>query len=122
MVPDIFIRPWSKKKVWLSLAILFPLVGFALFIEKMNEAFEPEYKRLEVIQVGMAEEEVIRLLGPPHWVFRKETAKKDYYIPGWSYKKRDITNKVLIYSFSEPIAYYYLDNNNKVEDIFIGGS
>lgn len=70
----------------------------------------------------MTEQEVIQHLGPPHWVFRKETAPPDYYIPGWSYKEREITHKVLIDSFAEPIAYYYLDENNKVEDIYIGGS
>jgi outer membrane protein assembly factor BamE (lipoprotein component of BamABCDE complex) len=112
-----------QKKVMLGLALLISLAGLLmLFVIKVNKVLEPDYKRLEVIQVGMTEAEVIQILGPPHKIFRKETAPKDYYVSGWSYKKRDITNKVLIYSFGEPIAYYYLDENNKVEDIYIGGS
>jgi len=108
------------KKVAFGL-ILVSIVGSLILAHmKIREVTEPDYERLEVIQVGMTEEEVIKILGPPHKSFRKETAPKDYYVPGWSYKKRDITNKVLIYNFGEPIAYYYLDNN--VEDIYIGGS
>lgn len=70
----------------------------------------------------MSEKEVIDLLGEPHKIYHRDSAPKDYYVPGYAHKERAITNKVLIYSFGEPIAYYYIDESSKVEDIFIGGS
>ena len=85
-------------------------------------AFEEDYKKLRVIKVGMTEQEVIELLGPPHRIYSRETAPKDYYVPGYSHKEREITQKVLIYTFTEPIAYYYIDGNSRVEAVFIGGS
>ena len=66
--------------------------------------------------------EVIRLLGAPDRVYERATAPLDYYEPGYSHPERQITNKVLIYIGTEPIAYVYIDHAGRVEDVFVGGS
>lgn len=84
--------------------------------------FKEDYERFTSIQVGMTEEEVRARLGEPTYTYAKSSAPKDYYVKGYSFKKRDITNKVLIYVGREPIAYYYFDDNKKVEEVIVGGS
>ncbi len=84
--------------------------------------FEEEYERFRAIQPGMTEQEVRVHLGTPTREFERETAPADYYVEGWSFNERPITNKVLIYVGSEPICYVYLDDANTVEEIFVGGS
>ena len=87
-----------------------------------RKAFEEEYERFRQVQIGMTETEVVALLGDPQRVFIKDTAPENYYVDGYSFKKRLITGKVLIYVGAEPIAYVYLDNKSVVEYVFIGGS
>jgi hypothetical protein len=43
-------------------------------------------------------------------------------VKGYAFKERPITNKVLIYVRSEPIAYVYFDEHGKVAEVFVGGS
>lgn len=85
-------------------------------------AFEEEYERFNSIAVGMTEQEVLERLGSPTLSYLSDDAPEDYYVEGYSFKKRPITHKVLIYVGSEPIAYIYLDKQEKVEDVFVGGS
>jgi outer membrane protein assembly factor BamE (lipoprotein component of BamABCDE complex) len=85
-------------------------------------AFKEEYETFRSVQPGMSEEQVIQLLGKPYKVYEKDTAPKNYYVEGYAFKQRPITNKVYIYVASEPIAYVYFNKDNKVEEIFIGGS
>ncbi len=73
-------------------------------------------------KVGMTEEEVRSRLGNPQYEYTKESAPADYYVSGWSHKKRDISHKVLIYQEGEPICYVWIDAAGKVEDVFVGGS
>jgi outer membrane protein assembly factor BamE (lipoprotein component of BamABCDE complex) len=87
-----------------------------------ERVFREEYERFQSIKVGMTEQEVREKLGTPVHVYDRASAPKDYYVEGWSRKERPITNKVLIYISSEPIAYVYLDDQNKVEEVFVGGS
>lgn len=87
-----------------------------------NRAFKEEYIHFQSVKPGMSETEVLKLLGPPFKSYDKNTAPENYYIEGYSRKVRPITNKVLIYVSSEPIAYVYLDERSKVEEIFVGGS
>jgi hypothetical protein len=121
MVPDSMKHSLGRKVLLIGGIGVIGIVLLAVFlINKM--AFEEDYKKLQVIQVGMTEQEVVNKLGPPYRVYFRETAPKHYYVPGYSFKERDITNKVLIYTFTEPIAYYYIDGNSRVEAVFIGGS
>ncbi len=46
----------------------------------------------------------------------------DYYVPSYAYKRRSITGEVLIYVRGDMVAYFYIDRNGRVEDVFIGGS
>jgi hypothetical protein len=84
--------------------------------------FEDEYRRLRSVDVGMSEEEVTAALGPPLHVYSKATAPNPYYLEGYSYKEREITNEVLIFVATEAIAYVYIDEKNEVEEVFVGGS
>ena len=93
-----------------------------LFGCNRTPGFENEYERFESVKVGMPEEEVTATLGKPRHVYSQADAPESYYVDGYSFKERKITNKVLIFVATEAIAYVYLDNNNEVEEVFIGGS
>lgn len=84
--------------------------------------FAADYEQLRKVKTGMSEEEVRSILGVPQHEYNRATAPTPYYVKGWAYKERPITNKVLIYIRSEPIAYVWIDQNGRVEDVFIGGS
>jgi outer membrane protein assembly factor BamE (lipoprotein component of BamABCDE complex) len=88
----------------------------------VGDAFDEEYKRFERIRPGMTESQVLALLGKPERMYEKGSAPKDYYIKGYAFKERPITNKVYVYVGKEPIAYIYFDNQNKVEEAVVGGS
>jgi outer membrane protein assembly factor BamE (lipoprotein component of BamABCDE complex) len=84
--------------------------------------FAADYELLRKVKVGMSEQEVRSILGVPQHEYEGATAPTPYYVKGWAYKERPITNKVLIYIRSEPIAYVWIDQNGRVEDVFVGGS
>lgn len=100
------------------------LVGTAAWIAR--DLFEPvfadEYERFRSVQVGMSEGDVRQILGKPYKVHFRRTAGTDYYEEGYRFKRRPITNKVFVYIATEPIAYIYFDDANRVEDVFVGGS
>lgn len=81
-----------------------------------------QYDKFYSIRPGMREKEVLQRLGVPLKVYERTTAPKNYYVPGWAHKDREISHKLLIYQDCEPIAYIYLDHNSTVEDVFVGGS
>lgn len=84
--------------------------------------FEKYHREFDNVKVGMTEAQVIELHGQPFRLYTKSDAPVDYYVKGYSYKERAITNKVLIYVKVEPICYVYLDQNGLVEDVYVGGS
>jgi hypothetical protein len=43
-------------------------------------------------------------------------------VRGYSFKRRQITRKVLVYLDVEHIAYIYLSKEGLAEEVFIGGS
>jgi len=98
------------------------LAGAALLQCGPSAVFKADYERFQSIKAGMTEQEVREKLGTPIHVYDKASAPKDYYVKGYAHKERPITNKVLVYIASEPIAYVYLDDQNKVEEVFVGGS
>ena len=87
-----------------------------------HQAFKKEYELFCAVKRGMSEVEVINLLGSPYKTYDKATAPKNYYLKGYSFKERSITNKVFVYIGTEPVAYIYFDDKNKVEETFVGGS
>lgn len=105
-----------------------PALGFVLAASLATAScgphpvFKQDYDRFHAITVGMTEQEVRQKLGEPNHIHEKATAPSDYYVKGYSFKERPITNKVLIYIALEPIAYVYLDNQGRVEEVFVGGS
>lgn len=84
--------------------------------------FAADYEELRKVKIGMSEQEVRSILGAPQHEYTRANAPTPYYVKGWAYKERPITNRVLIYIRSEPIAYVWIDHNGRVEDVFIGGS
>jgi len=118
----------SKSSIRKTLvAVLAVLLGFsALLVYSahvlVRDAFREEYELFRSVKVGMTEEEVVKRLGPPHWVYTAPDAPADYYVQGYNHKKRPISNKVFIYVAIEPIAYIYFDHQNTVEDVYVGGS
>lgn len=84
---------------------------------------DPDYKILQKIEIGMSEDQVYDILGKPAMKYEKDTAPEDYYVKGYYYRKRKITNKVLIYYKSlDRIVYVYIDKDKKVEFVGIYGS
>lgn len=84
---------------------------------------DPDYKILQKIEIGMSEDQVYDILGKPAMKYEKNTAPKDYYVKGYYYRKRKITNKVLIYYKAlDRIVYVYIDKDKKVEFVGIYGS
>lgn len=84
-------------------------------------AAERDYFRQNAT-LGMSEEDVRGKLGQPYLEYTRQSAPEDYYEKGWTYKKRAISNKVLIYLRGETICYVYIDVSGRVEETFIGGS
>jgi len=92
------------------------LVHYSFYPWKEEEA------QLKRIKIGMSEKQVLIILGEqPSWTF---TAKdnKDYYIPGHSFKKRNITNKVFLFAKGDMILYVWIGQNGLVEDTFLARS
>ncbi len=73
------------------------------------------------------EQDIIKKFGNPDHKFTK--ADRDYYIKGYAYKEREITNKALVYfpmlgknNYHDIILYVYIDNKGEIENYFVGGS
>ncbi len=111
--------PRSLKMVLVALAAL---VVVWVIVNTSYWYFVEDYRKFKSVQVGMGENEVIELLGEPTLDYSKEDAPDDYYVKGYAFKRKEITNKVFIYIGQEPIAYVYFDNANRVEDVYVGGS
>lgn len=86
----------------------------------------PNKKIEKVLGNLKTEKEVIEVFGNPK-TFYKGT--ENYYMEGYSFKKRKISNKALIYFPKNPtdvvadlILYVYIDDKGQVEGHFVGGS
>ena len=77
----------KSKLVFGGAIVIFLLVlvfGVRVISDRM---FGDEYRRLEVVKLGMSENKVIELLGNPHKVYYRDSAPKDYYVPGYAHKE-----------------------------------
>jgi hypothetical protein len=81
-----------------------------------------ERESFKSIDIGVTADQVIRRLGEPRHRYDRQTAPDSYYVKGYSYKERPISQSVLIYVGIESILCVYVDANNRVEDVFVGGS
>lgn len=106
------------------LLALVVLVAAGLIASRLirQSFFGDEIAKFKQIHVGMPEGDVRALLGPPSREYNRETAPDNYYVEGYSFKRRAISGKVLIYVGSEPIAYVYVDPAGLVEYVYVGGS
>lgn len=113
-------RPTALRKLSAVAGVFWLLLfgGGAL----LPDYFAEDRAQLAQAEVGMTEQEVRAILGAPHRVLEATSAPEDYYVDGWGYDERPISNKVHIYFGGEPIAYVYYDHNNHVEHVFVGGS
>lgn len=97
---------------WAALSVAGPWLDRVLFPE--------DHARFESVQIGMTESDVRARLGVP---YREYTGPRDdYYVDGYSFKRREIRGKVLIYIGIEHVAYVYLDPNGRTEEVHVGGS
>jgi hypothetical protein len=74
------------------------------------------------LSTGMPEQKVRALLGKPYREYTADEAVHGYHIEGWTHDSRKVTGKVLIYLQGDVICYVYIDPNQEVEHVFIGGS
>ena len=84
--------------------------------------FPSDYVPFYTVTVGMTEQGVYSLLGTPDHEYRHDEAPADYYVEGYSFKRRPIRGSVSIYVGGEGIAYVYFDEGGRVEEVFVGGS
>jgi hypothetical protein len=84
--------PRSTQSLIIAVAIGLTLVGCA-----RTPLFEDEYRRFESIKLGMSKNEVLDTLGHPVHIYTKADAPDSYYVDGYSFKEREIKNKVLYY-------------------------
>jgi hypothetical protein len=113
-----------KKSIFIciGLAVLAGCIVFCWAMLTIKSVVQEEYPLYKAISLGMSDREVITRLGQPKRIVTSPNYPSNYYIDGYSCKKRAITNKVFIYVGGEVIAYYYFNSENKVEDVFVGGS
>lgn len=108
-----------------SLVVAVVLIGLAAtlsFVLQRHFDANPDVQRFRSM-VGKTESEVRQTLGTPHKVHDRASAPEHYYEEGYTFEKREITNKVFVY-FAQPdiIAYLYFDQRDRVESVFVGAS
>jgi hypothetical protein len=110
--------------------VLTTSIGIILIVSLIliREWAQEPYETIEnVIRTAKTEQDVIEAFGEPYKIFYK--GEEGYYIKGYSFKKRQINNKVMIYfpdnrtdMVADIILYVYIGNNGEVEAYFVGGS
>jgi len=115
-------RGLISLKIVLLIIVVFVVSLLIIYLLGRLVFLDEDYKLFKSVKVGMGESQVQELLGEPDKVYYASTAPEHYYVKYYTYKKRDITNKVFIYTRMEYIAYVYFDHENKVEYIYIGGT
>jgi hypothetical protein len=107
----------------LLIVVLLGLTAAFLAAGSSVTMLSPEaYQRFASIEVGMTRDEVLNRLGPPDYQFEANTVAENYCVEGYSCSGRPIEHRLYVYLGGEPIAYIYLDHQERVEDVYIGGS
>jgi outer membrane protein assembly factor BamE (lipoprotein component of BamABCDE complex) len=84
--------------------------------------FKSDLDRFDRIKVGQTKSVVVQTLGKPDYEYNSKDAPEDYYVKGYSSKKRPVTGGVMIYVGEESILYVYFDEKGVVEETIVGGS
>ncbi|MDA7650834.1 hypothetical protein N8607_00900 [bacterium] len=74
------------------------------------------------LELGLTATQMVERLGEPDRVYDTDAAPEDYYLDGWAHRERPITSTVQIFILGELICYVWFDENQRVEDWFVGGS
>ena len=82
----------------------------------------PKQRIESQLRVGLTQEEIRQRLGEPELRYEADAAPDRYYVDGWAYREREITSEVWIFIVGEPICYVWFDEDDRVEDWFVGGS
>ena len=101
-----------------ALMVAFGLIGIIVTALFNNDS---RVKKLRSMK-GRTDTEVLAALGQPTKIYEKATAPAEYYVSGYNFERRPITNKVFIYVHGEIIGYVYFDAANRVEYVYVGGS
>jgi len=84
----------------------------------------PEREYLAVVWKGMEEEDMLKRMEKirikPTAVYTKADAPRHYYLKNYMYKERPISNKVYIYEYDGAVAYYWVNPQGKIEEVYIG--
>ncbi len=107
-----------------SLIVVATFGGFVLFVGyTLDQIRRPTLQKWQVIQVGVSEERVRELLGPPYYEYDAATAPEAYYVLGYGHKERTITGKVLIYfGGGDLVLYVYVSPEGRVEETVSAGT
>ncbi len=95
--------------------------GFSVVGVRLRDPFGHEVIRSK-LALGLSRADVLSRLGEPSCVLERATTPDHYYVDGWAYKEREISNSVLVFLLGEPICYVWIDDDGRVEDYFVGGS
>ena len=77
-------------------------------------------RAFEAIRPGMTEGEVRELVWDPRREYEAQSAPADHYEHGYTFERRPISGKVLLYCPGFNIVYVYLDKASRVEHVYIG--
>lgn len=112
-----------KGRFLIGAAVIALLVAAVIGLNAVYEsAFGPDRDYFRRATTGMDESEIVAMFGEPREVVWGQDGGTDYYLPGYSYERRDVSKKVLIYVRGEAIAYIYIGDDDRVEHVFVGGS
>ena len=111
---------------WVVASLVFVATLSGVFLSAFyafDQIRRPTLQKWQAVQVGVSEERVRELLGPPRYEYDAATAPEAYYVPGFGRKERTITGKVLIYfGGGDLVLYVYVSPEGRVEETVSAGT
>jgi len=113
----------SRPSWWtIIVVVLGVVVTVCIFGEMLRDFRSDTVAQWSQVHLGDTEESIRASLGSPYRAYTLDSAPIDYYISGYRWRERQITNRVLIYMGADMVLYVWIDRNGRVEDMFSGGS
>lgn len=114
-------RTTIRRAVLLGVLVAGTMAALSFYLHWSFQQ-DPNVRRFTGLR-GQTEAEVRSLLGSPHRVVEKTEAQTDYYEKGYTFERRRVSNRVLIY-LEQPdlVVYVYIDEDQQVEHVFVGVS